>query len=170
MCNRERLHVPSAAPWLSFTPCPLPKELAQPNWRGFGFSALHGLLVTTWHFGGKKKKKKRSNSRALIWGKGLAAVKTGKSMVSTEKRVRYTSTQQFLGDKRPAVEKRAEWLAIYWKLYAAGCVSGSRCEQIVYVAVFCRFCGLLVIVWSTVSLCHTHTERETLGIPLISSG
>lgn len=118
----------------------------------------------------KKKKKKRSNSRALIWGKGLAAVKTGKSMVSTEKRVRYTSTQQFLGDKRPAVEKRAEWLAIYWKLYAAGCVSGSRCEQIVYVAVFCRFCGLLVIVWSTVSLCHTHTERETLGIPLISSG
>lgn len=41
-------------------------------------------------------------------GKGLAAVKTGKSMVSTEKRVRYTSTQQFLGDKRPAVEKRAE--------------------------------------------------------------
>lgn len=125
-------------------------------------------LVTTWHFGGKKKKK--SNSRALIWGKGLAAVKTGKSMVSTEKRVRYTSTQQFLGDKRPAVEKRAERLAIYWKLYAAGCVSGSRCEQIVYVAVFCRFCGLLVIVWSTVSLCHTHTERETLGIPLISSG
>lgn len=154
MCNSERRHVPSPAPWLSFTPCPLscPSPLQA--------SETSKLFLKSWHSPTGEdsdslpftvcwlppdilvvKKKKKKQFRSIDLGKGLAAVKTGKSMVSTEKRVRYTSTQQFLGDKRPAVEKRAEWLAIYWKLYAAGCVSGSRCEQIVYVAVFAGFVG-----------------------------
>lgn len=149
--NSERLYTPSPAlppppPHPTLPPPGLsniqavPPDLAQANWRGFRFSALHGLLVTTWHFGAIKKKQ----SRSIDLGKELAAVKTGKSMVSVEKRVRYTSTQQFLSDKRPAVEQRAEWLAIYWKLYAAGCVSAAHWEEIVYVAV--SFLLLLVIV------------------------